>query len=821
MVLQKSELKQLFENGDTPSGGDFVDLIDSLAHVSQAGGGLINVASRIEAESGLDNTKSMTPLRTSQSIATLTRLSRLPNLRQDVIELILNYVDDNGGGGGQSPVMPLCARAVTIGTFTKLTGNDYTVQYDAEGLIGLKWDVFDNANTNVLSGLSPSPLTSNTFTIRIILPSGNYKIIFTPTNCSSPDASLRTKLFTVSGSTTGFNISDVTIERFPAKLKATIVTTNPSNLVLEYSINSTTWQPSAIFDNLTETDKFYAREVALPNNRVEFTKQESLTTDWLTNEVRDYPVVAPAMLNQVDLTFVPNFEIPKRNGRYVIENIFKGPNWRNQVTAANFFTKGFTHIDELMLNLGTERQDVPYNSAFVSTMPLERIVSVGGGENYPQLELGVNSDATEMNSISYNNYSDVGNDYKFNVPQKFKGLDSVYKGAFIGFDLENGSFNLNLYDFVNRIVALHQQLLDASSNDTEVSLMYQSLPLQLVGFGVNRSYYAGTADATWTTPTSMTANAQAKNFPASLVGKSLKTLSSRMRCKFEFYLFYEALLPEGTILLNKQNTPLRNWSGDDISVLTHFNIALPSYFHCFAHAAAGLGCQRPHLNGKSLMLQANHFNAAGNGYYYEDLRLPNQPPTTILKQAYDGLGRYSLPDYMIQGKIFIAIFSGAIYYQWEANNLLTPEPRATGEQINQYPNPSFRDYRGVGAQAIAFRRLAAAKAKVGNVVVSIADLLDGNQIYLCEKVQVDYLNVSNYQGTREVNPLDWIEYKLTPVMVIVNEVQGYIAIWACQAYGVEQSQVDVSYTKNGFNFKRRIQIPAGQNKLYIFSLTGS
>jgi hypothetical protein len=822
MVRSIDDLKEKFQSEDVPTAQDFADFMDSYVHKDNAsdGGALVNIASRGEAESGTNNVNVMTPLRVSQSIAALTRLSRLSNLRQDVIDLISDYVDGDTGGG-TPPGLPACPRQLTITTFAKATGNDYNVQFDAEGVTSIQWKVYDSVNTEVLAGMSPAPLAANTFTIRLQLPSGDYRIVFSPTNCSSADASLRTKTFTVASTTTSFAINDVTIERFPAKLTATIVMLNPNNTTLEYSIDNLTWQSSLVFDNLTETNKFYAREVATPANKVEFTKQESLNTDWLENEVRDYEVVSPTMLNQVDLTFVPNFEIPKRNGKYVIENILKGPNWRNQATAANFFMKGFTHIDELLLNLGTERQDVPYNNSFVSTMPLERIISVGGGGNYPQLELGVDSDAAEMNSINYNNYSDVGNDYKFNTPQKFKGGDSIYKGAFIGFDLENGSFNLNLYDFVNRIVALHQQLLDASSADTEVSLMYQSLPLQLVGFGVDRSHYNGTADATWTTPCSMTGNAQANNFPASLVGKSLKTLSPRMRCKFEYYLFLEAILPEGTRLLNKQNTNLTDWGGNDISILTHFSVGNPSYFHAFAHCAAGLGCQRPHLNGKSLMLQANHFNIAGNGYFYEDLQLPNQPQTTIIKQAYDGLGRYAAPNYIVQGQIFIAIFSGAIYYQWEANGLITEEPRSTGEQINPHPSPSYRDYRGVGAQAVAFRRLAAVKAKVGNVNVSIADLLDGNQIYECEKVQVDYLNVSNFSGTRQVNPLDWIEFKLTPVMTIVNEVKGFIAIWACQAYGVEQSQLDVSYTKNGFNFKKRIQVPAGQNKLYIFSLTSS
>ena len=820
-------LKEKFQSDDVPTAQDFADVLDSYVHKDEGGNGgsLVNIASRTEAELGTNNTNVMTALRVNQGIAALVRLARMPNLKQDIVELIELIV-----GGILPPTeLPLCDFEMSIASFVLVSGNTWKATFGGAGIQTINWVVFDLSNTKIVSG-SSGQLTVNNFTVLLQIATGDYTFVGTPANCSSPDVAKRTKSFTVAGSTLGFSISDVTIERFTTKLKATIVMINPNNVALEYSRDNTTFQSSNVFDNLTETNKFYARQTSIPANKVEFIKQDSLTTDWLENEVRDYEVVSPAKLNQVDLTFVPDFEIPKRNGRYVFENIFKGPNWRNQVTGANFFLKGFTHIDELMLNVGTERQDYPYSDTFVSTMALNRIVSVGGGGNYPQLKLDVDSDAAAMNSISFTNYSDIGNDFKFNTPQKFKGGDSVYKGAFIGFDLENGSFHLDLQDFVNRIVAIHQQMLDASSADTDVSMMYQSLPFQLVGFGVTRSMYGSTADATWTTPCAMNTNAQQYSFPSSLVGKSLKTLSSRMRCKFEYYMYYEAYIPDGTRMLNTQNTNLQNWAGADISVLNHFDIGKPSYMHCFAHCAAGLGVQRPHLNGKRLMLQANHFNGAGSGYYFGQLYetvdgvtvpLRSQPVTTVLKQAHDGLGRYAVPNYIVQGQIYIAIFSQAIYYQWEANGVITEEPRSTGEQVNHWPAPSYRDYRGVGAQAIAFKRLAATKAKVGNLTVSIADLIDGNEIYTCEKVQVDYLNVSNYQGTREVNPLDWIEFKITPTMTIVNEVKGFIAIWACQAYGVEQSQLDVSYTKNGFNFKKRIQVPAGQNKLYIYSLTSS
>ncbi|MEA5461546.1 hypothetical protein VB796_20940 [Arcicella sp. LKC2W] len=813
-------LKDKFQVGDVPSGQDFNDLMDSFVHKDEDLGSIVvTTASRSQAEAGTDNVTLMTPLRTKQAIAALARLSVLPNLKADIVSLIELYVD---GDTVAPPSLPACPRQLTIVSFTNTTGNDYSVTFDAEGVSSITWEIFNNANTSVLTGTSPA-LTVNTFTMRAILPSGDYKIVFAPTNCTSADETIRTKTFSVVSTSLPFSITGVTIERFSTKLKATVVVSNTTNVTLEYSKDGVTYQTSNVFDNLTETNKFYARQTSTPANIVEFTKQDSLTDDWFENEIRDYEIAEPTMLNAVDLSSVPDFEIPNHpNPRYVgqkvFENILKGPNWRGQSTAGDAFLKGFTHIDVGLLELGTERQVDPYNSSFVSTIPLGKLIQVGGGGDYEHLALGVSGTAAQMDAIPYNQYNDILNDYKYNVPQKFKGSDSIFKGGFIGFDLENGSFHLGLQSFVNRIVMLHYVLLEASAENTDVSLMYQSLPLQLVGFGVKRSHYNTTADATWTTPAANVGN----GFPTELVGKSLRTLSSRMRCKFEYYLLYEAYLPEGYRLLNKQNTNLTDWAGNDTSLLTHFNIAAPSYMHWAAHTAAGLGVQRPHLNGKSLMLQANHFNAAGNGYLYEEYAgATGQPQTTILKQAYDGLGRYPIPNYIVQGQIFIAIFSQATYYQWESNVLLTPEPKSTGEQVNQHPAPSYRNYRGVTAQAWAFRRLSVVKCKVGNQTYAIADMIDGTEQYMCEKTQVDYLSVSNYQGVKEVNPLDWIEFKLTPVLTIINEVKGLIAIWACQAYGVEQSSLDVVYNKNGYNFKKRITVPAGTNKLFIFSLTGN
>jgi hypothetical protein len=815
MIKNRDEIIALFEDSDIPTGADFKDFIDSIVFQGESSnGGFYNRASESEALIGIDNGKTMTPLRVAQSIVNKVRLPKLPFLREDILNLLATY-GTSGGGTPPPATLPVCDRELTLLSIVLQSGNDWKINFDSAGVSTINWDVKNSAGTTVLSGTS-GQLTTNNFIARLLLPAGTYSFIGSPSNCSSPDLSKRTISFTIANAVTIFSITDITIERFVAKLKATVLVSNTNNIVIEYSKDNAVWQSSNVFDNLTETNKFYVREVAAPLNKVEFTKQDSLTNIWLQNEIKDFPVIPPAMLNQIDLSFIEDFNMPlKPNGKPVIESFLIGAIYRQQSTVGDVYKKGYTHVSLNALINPTEKKDYPYPPGFVGPIPAERTININYGHDYSQLKLNIEATEFEMNAIDFNAYNDIKNNYLVNIPQVVKTADTTYKGRWLTIDIENRMFYLPMQDFVNRNYAIHKALLDGSSPDSQAGLMYQSAPI-IIGSGITRAHYNSTADAHWTLPCAMNSNAQQYNMPVSYVGQSLRNLP-RLRCICEYYLYYEAFQPEGTRLLNVQNTNLRDWAGADISVLTHFNIGLPSYLHWASHTMSLLGIQRPHLNGHTLHLQFNIFNlAGGDGCYYRNYTdSNNQPQNTILKQTQDGLGRYPVPNFIVMGKVFIATFSGAFAGMWESPVIvLTPEPRTTPEFQQVY-----RDYTGVGAQSIAYKRIVATKARVGNQIFSLVDLLDGNEIYSCEKVEVDYLNVPNYQGKREVNPLDLIEFKLSPVMTIVNEAKGLIAIWACQAYGVEQSQVDVYYTKNCFNFKKRIQIPANFNKVFIYSLS--
>lgn len=513
------------------------------------------------------------------------------------------------------------------------------------------------------------------------------------------------------------------------------------------------------------------------------------------------------MLNQVDLSFIEDFDIPLHpvTGEPIFSNLYAGPNYRSQVS--NPLKKGFSMIDASMMIEGVEKQTGNKIGNFVSTIPPKKR-SLLFYSPQPNLRLDIDATANDILSVDYSAYNYIGGEMSTNIATFFDGSATKAEIGFVGLDIENGMYNVAVNDLVNRLVAIYEQFRSGCANYTKVSLLYQSSPITRVGFGVNRSDYSSAPEPYWTTPTSWTPNAISKNFPANLIGKTLNSLNY-IECIVEYYLYFEAFQPEGTILKNIQGTNLRDWNGNDISNLTHFGLQIPSFFHYAAHTAAILQVQKPHLNGKTMRLQTNNFNIAGVGYWYKG-NIENQPDNTKLLQCNDGLGRYYLPNKVIQAIELITFFTGARYYNWEATFNIEPVSRTAGKYFSRTSGvPSRLDYSGIAAQQAVIKELSTKKA-VGSEFFSVADLIDGTEIYTDQHTKVDYLNVPNFSTVKEINPLDWKEFKLSPVLSIVNEAKRLVAILHFQAYDCEQAEVDYVYNSNGFNFKQRLQNTPGQ-----------
>jgi hypothetical protein len=79
------QLKEKFKSGAKPSESDFSDLLDSFIHRDEdIASILIRIASISEAEQGTDNIKLMTPLLVKKAIYSLTRLSAITELANEV-----------------------------------------------------------------------------------------------------------------------------------------------------------------------------------------------------------------------------------------------------------------------------------------------------------------------------------------------------------------------------------------------------------------------------------------------------------------------------------------------------------------------------------------------------------------------------------------------------------------------------------------------------------------------------------------------------------------------------------------------------------------
>jgi hypothetical protein len=282
----------------------------------------------------------------------------------------------------------------------------------------------------------------------------------------------------------------------------------------------------------------------------------------------------------------------------------------------------------------------------------------------------------------------------------------------------------------------------------------------------------------------------------------------------EYYLFYETSLPEGSILLNVLDEPLRDQYGADISVLTHFNVNDPSFIHFATHLNGILEVNLKHMGSNTIMLQTNIFNAAATGYWRREwgAEWPTQPLNTKIKQCHDGY-IYPVPNRILEAIELNVLFMGCWFYPWEAGFTITPVDRSEG--LIYSGSITRRDYGGMTALAAGMSRLCAYKNTIEGVEYSVADLIDGTEIYSRELTQVNYLSVPAFSGIRTPRSTDYRKHRLSVVKTIVNENLGLIAILAYMPYGVEQTEVDVYYNNV---FQYRINLNTTENKVIIGKL---
>lgn len=559
----------------------------------------------------------------------------------------------------------------------------------------------------------------------------------------------------------------------------------------------------------------------------------------LVNEIDEIEVTIPEFLNQIDFRFLGEFDTPlhpapKFTDQRIVESVLKGRSFREQSTVGDIFKKGFTGIDYLLCKVGTEIQRDNYVGTFQGTLNIKRTSVIDGGPSYPQLNLGNSKTADEVMAISYPNYIAITNDYKSNIPKKFNGSASdLYQGRMVLFDIENGFNSINSADFVNRTLALFKAIKDGCGPDVKIGFMYQGAPRQGIGFGVMYSDYLA-PEGTWTQVATMTANASAKNFPQVLLGKSFATIDNNLMAVIEYYLPYEAFAPEGSIFYSRTGAKLKDSSGVEMPPFTHFGAPQnvggnanykPSYLHPFAHTASALAVNKKFMPAERiLILQTNLFNALTQFKDYG-----GTPDFAVIKQTDDGFAVYNIPNYIVAGIEAITFFSGAFYYLWEdATEVGAFVNRSLGISAKlptvAVPDPPRRlDYRGQGAAQAMAKRLAVKVAMIDNVAYGFKDIIDGTEKYLLDNIEVDYLTVPNFSTVKKINPLNWMEFKLTPVMAIVNEAKGLIAIWTCPAFegSGEPKTFDVYYRENTFNFKKRITATDYKNSLYIYKLNSS
>lgn len=402
-----------------------------------------------------------------------------------------------------------------------------------------------------------------------------------------------------------------------------------------------------------------------------------------------------------------------------------------------------------------------------------------------------------------NSYKGLFNDYDPNSP--------VIAGVLIDHEMDyDGKYQ---QDFINTIYALHAYALEVLHPKSRFAICYNNAPWKIINEGQisASSYTKQPNNPIWTQPVIQTDNSRAKGMPDRFQGKYLKDLPDNLLVFTECYYFAQDFYPQNY----KLTVPLGTSGYEDGNVyINHFGTTTNHWKHWATAFAFNCEIQKPYIGKKKLVVNTAPFVGGGDGFYFYW-----HAPTGRLVPPNEFIGNLAVecPTYMMEGIQHLAFFSDAWVTVWWGDtfgsttsgpNWMTPVPttKQKYEVLNVAPEmyggytELTKDHTQLGGITVASKRLHKTYIKPdGSSLDTISSIVDGNEIYLCENTEVDYLDG---QGFRKVKATDWRDYTLSPVRVIINEVRREIAIFAIRAYvnSNEPTQFKVRYNKNGFNF---------------------
>lgn len=509
---------------------------------------------------------------------------------------------------------------------------------------------------------------------------------------------------------------------------------------------------------------------------------------------------------------VGEFDFPRRpDGTLAFQAVFIG-SYRNQI-GDKLFKLGFSSVSRGSMIEDVEAFSVNGNPrGLKSTLKREQRfimrgmqvlhgLKTGHPESDPAYPAFLNSlpDHLKGDAISLFQMEDYyqdngGNDYKTAVvnhcgtygPYTF-GDDEGIAGLMLDFEADFGPNHIQ--DFVNRQYALHRYMKDALKPGTKYCIMYNNTPFK--PFHIDESYYNILPNnPVWIMPVAQTSNSLAKKMPEEFVGQRLSDLGEDLLALLEAYFALEDYLPEGAEIILPEDTV-----GGSKQKVTHFGEDTHWVKHWAAYIGFIIEINRKYLDGRKIIINICNTVGARNGYY--EYWNP-QRGVVVYPVNFIGDLAYEAPQYIQEGKCLLIVFSGAWYSFWLKDmfgkdstgpgwNTPIPTKIPVYDIINVAP-PEYggytqlaRDLSNYAAMSIAAKRLA-----------QIESIFDGNEIYLCDDTEVDYLDGF---GFNKIKASQWRDDELSVVRLIVNEQKGEFAVLGIRAYvnSKEPSKFKVRY----------------------------